>query len=232
MSELRKSAKVSSLMEFLNSQDSDTKFSFLDSLSPDPETLSVYSETKAKMLNFKIEIEEANKNIETLKAVITKLKFDNEQLEKSWQERLEKKLNQQQKNFDETLEKNINFIESLLKEKEIRLKQINELSSQLLQSEENHKQELTTLNENYKKEMKKTKDNWITNEKLKREKWEKEKTKEIKEMTARGLEPEINRIISNHKKVLEEKDENYRKELKSLKENLENKYSDEIVNFR
>jgi 5-azacytidine-induced protein 1 len=228
-SSIRKSIKVSNLMDFLDSQDTESKLSFLDSISPDPDTLSVYTETKAKMINLKLEVEEANKTIETLQGLITKLKYQNEELERSWQDKLERKLQQQQKTYDEALEKNVNFIESLLKEKEQRLKYINELNSQVLQSEQNLKNKVNLLQESHKKEMKKAKDHWATSEKVRREKWEKEKTKEIKEMTARGLEPEINRIISDHRKILEEKEENQRKELKLVKESLENKHSEEIV---
>merc|ERR1719183_3178592 len=36
-------------------------------------------------------------------------------------------------------------------------------------------------------------------EKLRREAWEKEKVKEIKEITIKGLEPEVQRILSDHK---------------------------------
>lgn len=36
-------------------------------------------------------------------------------------------------------------------------------------------------------------------EKLRREKWIEEKTKKIKEMTVKGLEPEIQRLIAKHK---------------------------------
>lgn len=226
---VRKSAKVSNLLDFLESQNTEHKLEFLDHIGPDPDTLSVYAETKAKMLNFKIELEEANKNIEALKAIIDKLKYQNEEQERSWQDRLSREVKRQQQNFEESLEKNVNFIEKLLIEKEQRLKYINELNSQAADSEEKFKNALNSLHEQHKKELKKAKDSWATSEKLRREKWEKEKSKEIKEMTARGLEPEINRLVSNHRKVLEEKEEFYKKELKSLKEGLEMKHNDELV---
>lgn len=36
-------------------------------------------------------------------------------------------------------------------------------------------------------------------EKLRREKWIKEKTQEIKEITVKGLEPDIQKLIAKHK---------------------------------
>jgi 5-azacytidine-induced protein 1 len=228
-SSLNTSAKVSSLMSFLDSQDTDNRFNFLENLTTGTEALSAFSETKAKLITLKIELEESNKSIESLKSVINKLKYQNEELERTWQDKLNRKLEQQQKSYDETLEKNVSFIENLLKDKEQRLKYINELTAQISVNEDNYKNNLNSLHEHYKKEIRKNKDNWITGEKLRREKWEKEKTKEIKEMTARGLEPEINRIISDHRKNIEEKEENHKKEVKALKDTLETKYTEEIV---
>ena len=222
-SSVRKSTKVSNLLDFLESQDVESRFSYLESSSPDPDTISAYSETKARMINLKIEVEEANKNIEVLKSIIDKLKYQNEEQERIWQDKLKREIERQQRIYEESLEKNVNFIEALLKEKEQRLKYINELNNQAALNEENMKNTINSLHEHYKKEMKKAKDSWVTGEKLRREKWEKEKTKEIKEMTARGMEPEINRLVSNNRKALEEKEENHKKELKSLRETLENK---------
>ena len=47
--------------------------------------------------------------------------------------------------------------------------------------------------------MQKLKDTFEAAEKLRREKWIDEKTKKIKEMTVKGLEPEIHSLISKHK---------------------------------
>ena len=53
--------------------------------------------------------------------------------------------------------------------------------------------------ERYKIETQKLKDTFEVAEKIRREKWIEEKTKKIKEMTVKGLEPEIQALISKHK---------------------------------
>ena len=47
--------------------------------------------------------------------------------------------------------------------------------------------------------MKKQKEIMEAAEKIRREKWIKEKTREIKEITVKGLEPDIQRLIAKHK---------------------------------
>lgn len=47
--------------------------------------------------------------------------------------------------------------------------------------------------------MKKQKEISEAAEKIRREKWIKEKTQEIKEMTVKGLEPDIQKLIAKHK---------------------------------
>ena len=54
----------------------------------------------------------------------------------------------------------------------------------------------------HKVEMQKLKDTFEATEKIRREKWIEEKTKKIKEMTVKGLEPEIQGLISKHKNEL------------------------------
>lgn len=52
------------------------------------------------------------------------------------------------------------------------------------------------LDDKAAKELAKNKQNWMATERLKREAWEKEKVKEIKEMTVKGLQPEVERILA------------------------------------
>jgi 5-azacytidine-induced protein 1 len=44
--------------------------------------------------------------------------------------------------------------------------------------------------------LKKHKDSWTAAEKIRRDAWMQEKTKEIKELTIKGLEPEIHKLLA------------------------------------
>jgi 5-azacytidine-induced protein 1 len=52
------------------------------------------------------------------------------------------------------------------------------------------------LEEGHSQAIKKLKSTLVTGEKTKRENWLAEKTKEIREMTIKGLEPEIQKLIT------------------------------------
>ena len=73
--------------------------------------------------------------------------------------------------------------------------------------------------EAYAKELRKQKEVWGASEKAKREQWLADKTKEIKEATVRGLEPDIARLVGRHKeetvKLSESLREDHRRELAS-----------------
>lgn len=75
---------------------------------------------------------------------------------------------------------------------------VNELKS----IDAKYRDQIRALEESQKVEMQKLKDVHEAAEKLRRERWIEEKTKKIKELTVRGLEPEIQKLISNHKAEL------------------------------
>merc|ERR1712060_719130 len=71
-----------------------------------------------------------------------------------------------------------------------------------------------------KKSMKRSKEQWAAAEQIKREQWIANKTKQIKSMTIKGLEPEIERLIEENKKNLHLKEEEHTNLLRQEKENI------------
>lgn len=53
--------------------------------------------------------------------------------------------------------------------------------------------------ERHERELKKQRESILTAEKIRRDNWMSEKSREIKEMTVKGLQPEIERLIAKHK---------------------------------
>jgi 5-azacytidine-induced protein 1 len=76
------------------------------------------------------------------------------------------------------------------------------LVSELKIIDKKYSDRLKSMEESHRIELQKLKDVHEAAEKLRRERWIDEKTKKIKELTVRGLEPEIQKLISKHKTEL------------------------------
>jgi 5-azacytidine-induced protein 1 len=93
----------------------------------------------------------------------------------------------------------LGFIDQLLADKKELNDQIENLMAQLKHSESNSNDRIRELEEKWARELKKNKEAWVAAEKVRKEKWMAEKVGEIKNMTIKGLEPEIERIIAKNK---------------------------------
>ena len=181
---------------------------------------------QADNIALNLELKEAKKTIETMSSVITDLKV---QL-KSKDEYLNKALLSQKNENDLLIQRQNTLMESLMSEKRQMEAQINDLQSKLNESEKINYKKLQSMRDNYEIETKRNKDAWFQAEKIRRKKWEEQKIKEIKELTAKGLEPEIEKIITNHKNEINIMEEKYLIEIKTQKEKLieeyDNKYDE------
>ena len=162
------------------------------------------------------ELLEAKKKLLTMSEVISDLK--SQLISKN--EYIEKNINNiNNNNLDQNINKT-NLINLLISEK----KSLEEKNLQLVQKlEEKEKQnykKLQKMRENYELEIGKCKEAWYQTEKIRRKKWESEKIKEIKTLTAKGLQPEIEDIISKHKIELSNLENQYLQKMKEFQEKI------------
>ena len=162
------------------------------------------------------ELFEAKKKLLTMSEVISDLK--SQLISKN--EYIEKNINNiNNNNLDQNINKT-NLINLLISEK----KSLEEKNLQLVQKlEEKEKQnykKLQKMRENYELEIGKCKEAWYQTEKIRRKKWESEKIKEIKTLTAKGLQPEIEDIISKHKIELSNLENQYLQKMKEFQEKI------------
>lgn len=69
-----------------------------------------------------------------------------------------------------------------------------------------------------------SKDVWAIAEKQRKEKWVIEKTAEIKEVTVRGLEPEIEKIINKSKSDIKKLEDKQTRQVLELRESVQEEY--------
>ncbi|XP_068119437.1 centrosomal protein of 131 kDa isoform X6 [Hyperolius riggenbachi] len=121
-------------------------------------------------------------------------------------------LKQQSEQYEATIQRHLTFIDQLIDDKKglserceslvVELKQVDQkYGNKIRQMQEQHDLVWQTLGP-LCEEMKKLQELMSATEKVRREKWIDEKTKKIKEITVKGLEPEIQRLISKHKQEI------------------------------
>eukprot|EP00435_Cladocopium_sp_Y103_P022332 s3319_g5.t1 len=116
-------------------------------------------------------------------------------MEKEWEEKLHK----QKTHYEAGLERHLRLVDRLLNDKTELTKRCELFSEELKAVERKFQMKMEEMDDHAAKELAKNKQNWIATERMKREAWEKEKVKEIKEMTIKGLQPEVERILSEKK---------------------------------
>uniref|UniRef100_A0A061RE31 5-azacytidine-induced protein 1 n=2 Tax=Tetraselmis sp. GSL018 TaxID=582737 RepID=A0A061RE31_9CHLO len=118
---------------------------------------------------------------------------------KEAEERAAAQLQQQQEESKCTIARHLEFIDRLLADKESLSAKCTSLASEMESMESRHEAAVAALKDRWAAELKRQKEAWAAAEKIKRDSWAEEKAKEVKEMTIKGLEPEIQRLIAKHK---------------------------------
>ena len=94
------------------------------------------------------------------------------------------------------------------------------LTQKLEEVEKQNYKKLQSMRENYELEIGKCKEAWYQTEKIRRKKWESQKLKEIKTLTAKGLQPEIENLISKHKIELSSLETQYLQKMREFQEKI------------
>ncbi|XP_054265352.1 uncharacterized protein LOC128988149 isoform X2 [Macrosteles quadrilineatus] len=108
-------------------------------------------------------------------------------------------LKQQKEENDDANKRQQKFIDQLLKEKRQLAVQYETAIKEL---EAKHETAIKVIEERHKVEMKKAQDKFNAAEKIRRDKWIDAKTKKIKELTVKGLEPELERMAVTHQQEI------------------------------
>ena len=101
-------------------------------------------------------------------------------------------------NAEEAVGRHISFIDRLLEDKAELNRQCEGLAARLRALEDKGAAAEARREEAHARELKRLKEVWAAGEKARKEQWVAEKTREIKEATVRGLEPDIQRLMSRH----------------------------------
>ena len=184
------------------------------------------------ILGLTLELKELKKTNQIMKETIQDLKNEISRNELQYNESTSKALNKQKFEYEEKIEELKSLIANLITEK----KNLNEKISLIVNEQEKKEYEYTKkineLIEFHKSDNEKSKDAWFQAEKIRRKKWEENKIKEIKELTIKNLEPELDKILQDHKKELMTQEQKLKDEFRLKKEKLIADYEDKIEKMK
>ena len=170
--------------------------------------------------------------MEDLEREVREGKEREKSLEADFLGRITRALDKQGKDHELSLKRHLTFIDRILKDKDLLSKKCENLARELKTLEEVYNKKIDRLQSQWALELKKQKEVWQSSEKAKREAWLSEKTKEIKELTIKCLEPEIQRLIQKSKADLEDLESKHALDTRKKVEECKDYYESYIHSLR
>ncbi|XP_078257511.1 centrosomal protein of 131 kDa isoform X2 [Rhinoraja longicauda] len=168
------------------------------------------TEVTSSMIRLKLECEEKKRTVAMLQAALMQQRELTVRHMKETEKEMSQRLRVQKDQYESTIQRHLAFIDQLIDDKKVLSEKCESVVNDLKQVDQKYMKKIQQVQEQHDVEIKKLKELMSATEKIRREKWIDEKTKKIKEITVKGLEPEIQKLIAKHKQEI--------KKLKALHE--------------
>ncbi|XP_042771163.1 centrosomal protein of 131 kDa isoform X2 [Panthera leo] len=198
-------AKLQSIMSFLHEMEKsgqDRPASAPQGLVPDEGHLEPTSTVSSSVMRLKLEVEEKKQAVGLLQKALVQQRDLTIRRVKETEKELGRQLRQQRDHYEATIQRHLSFIDQLIEDKKALAERCEAVVAELKQGDQRRRDREAQVQEQHELEIKKLKELMSATEKVRREKWINEKTRKIKEITVRGLEPEIQKLIAKHKQEL------------------------------
>ncbi|XP_044529367.1 centrosomal protein of 131 kDa [Gracilinanus agilis] len=163
---------------------------------------AVATEVTSSMMRLKLEVEEKKQAMTLLQTALAQQRELTVRNVKETEKELNHQLQLQREQYEAAIQRHLAFIDQLIDDKKVLNEKCEAVVAELKQVDQKYTKRITQLQEQHELEIKKLKELMSATEKIRREKWINEKTKKIKEITVRGLEPEIQKLIAKHKQEI------------------------------
>ncbi|KAM4844082.1 centrosomal protein of 131 kDa [Thomomys bottae] len=193
-------AKLQSILSFLEEMEKSTQ----DWPASQQEAAGLaHSELRSaesiSVMRLKLEVEEKKQALVLLQRALAQQRDLTLRRVKETEKELNLQLRQQKEHYEATIQRHLSFIDQLIEDKKALSEKCEAVVTELRQGDQRCRERVAQMQEQHQLEMRKLKELMSAAEKVRREKWINEKTKKIKEITVRGLEPEIQKLIAKHK---------------------------------
>nr|XP_003217154.1 PREDICTED: centrosomal protein of 131 kDa isoform X1 [Anolis carolinensis] len=170
---------------------------------------AVATEVTSSIMRLKLEVEEKKRAITLLQTALAQQRELTVRHVKETEKELSHQLALQREQYEAAIQRHLAFIDQLIDDKKTLNEKCEAVVSELKQVDQKYTKKIAQMQEQHElvwrtlgplcEEIKKLKELMSATEKIRREKWIDEKTKKIKEITVKGLEPEIQKLIAKHK---------------------------------
>ncbi|NXV93073.1 CP131 protein, partial [Calonectris borealis] len=160
---------------------------------------AVATEVTSSIMRLKLEVEEKKRAISLLQTALAQQRELTVRHVKQTEKELGHQLRLQREQYEAAIERHLAFIDQLIDDKKVLSEKCEAVVAELKQVDQKYGKKITQMQEQHELEIKKLKELMSATEKIRREKWIDEKTKKIKEITVKGLEPEIQKLIAKHR---------------------------------
>ncbi|XP_064006783.1 centrosomal protein of 131 kDa isoform X3 [Pogoniulus pusillus] len=160
---------------------------------------AVATEVTSSIMRLKLEVEEKKRTVSLLQTALAQQRELTVRHIKQTEKELGHQLKLQREQYEAAIQRHLAFIDQLIDDKKVLSEKCEAVIAELKQVDQKYGKKITQMQEQHELEIKKLKEVMSATEKIRREKWMDEKTKKIKEITVKGLEPEIQKLIAKHK---------------------------------
>ncbi|XP_062976172.1 centrosomal protein of 131 kDa isoform X2 [Elgaria multicarinata webbii] len=170
---------------------------------------AVATEVTSSIMRLKLEVEEKKRAITLLQTALAQQRELTVRHVKETEKELSRQLALQREQYEAAIQRHLAFIDQLIDDKKVLSEKCEAVVAELKQVDQKYTKKIDQMQEQHElvwrtlgplcEEIKKLKELMSATEKIRREKWIDEKTKKIKEITVKGLEPEIQKLIAKHK---------------------------------
>ncbi|CAL8305606.1 unnamed protein product [Boreogadus saida] len=161
------------------------------------------AEVTTSVMRLKLDLAEKRRTVNMLQAALAQQRELTVRHVKETEKELNRNFQLQRDQYEAAIQRHLAFIDQLIDDKKALGERCEALVAELQQVDHKYTKKISQMEEQHQLEIKKLKELMSATEKVRREKWIDEKTKKIKEITVRGLEPEIQKLISKHKQELQ-----------------------------
>ncbi|KAG2432445.1 hypothetical protein HXX76_008791 [Chlamydomonas incerta] len=163
---------------------------------------SVYESVRAKIRRLQEDVRERDDRIAELGQEVEALTAAQRAMALEGDARLSELLAAQRAEYEGAVARHLAFVDRLLADKEALTARAEQLEAAVRGADDKQERAIAKLKEGWAQELRRQKEGWAAAEKQRREAWMAAKAAEIKDMTVKGLEGEVQKLLSRHKAEL------------------------------